>query len=151
MAATPDQTLQGTSLALADGDFTLANGDLMTVSGQLNFVQALQVIIGTPFGSDQVNVNYGLDVEAIFVTANTVRSIKDVIRLNIVKSLASDDRVREIKDIVFDDEPGFALLAPEFAGRDPATTARHQRIWHAVIALATVAGPQQIVVSGATP
>lgn len=162
MATAPNQTPLGTSLALFDGDFTLSAGDpdpvsgrqyfdLALVSGRKNFAQAIQVIIGTPFGSDQINVNYGLDVESIFVTANSVRAIKDVIRLNIVKSLAADDRVREIKEIVFDDEPGFAALAPEFAGADPGTTARHQRLWHAVVSLATADGQQAVVVSGATP
>lgn len=108
----------GTSIALIDGDFTLDHGDLATVSGLKNFGQALRVIVETPFGSDQINANYGLDIAAIFTVANSVRSIKDVIRLNLVKSFATDDRVREIREIVFDDEPDFAVLAPEFAGAD---------------------------------
>jgi hypothetical protein len=142
----------GTSIALVDGDFVLTNGDFVPVSGPNNFLQALRVIVETPFGSDQVNVNYGLDIAAIFTVANSVRSIKDVIRLNLVKSLANDDRVREVSDIVFDDEPDFAVLAPEFASADPGATARHGRVWHAVIALTTVAGgQQQIVVTGASP
>src|SRR5262245_35984657 len=91
----------GTSIKLVDGDFVFADGDLKLVSGRDNFAQALRVIIGTPFGSDQVNVNYGLDVAAIFTVANSVRSIKDVIRLNLVKSLSLDDRIREIGEIVF--------------------------------------------------
>ena len=142
----------GTSIALVDGDFMLIGGDLAPVSGLKNFGQALRVIVETPFGSDQINVNYGLDIAAIFTVANSVRSIKDVIRLNLVKSFATDDRVREIREIVFDDEPDFAVLAPEFAGADPGAIARHGRVWHAVIALTTVTGDQRkIVVSGASP
>jgi hypothetical protein len=142
----------GTSIALVDGDFTLVNGDLALVSGTANFGQALQVIIETPFGSDQINVTYGLDVAAIFTVAASVNSVKDLIRLNLVKSLSADNRIREIDEILFDDEVGFAALAPEFAGGDPGATARHGRLWHAVIALTTVAGSrQQIVVSGASP
>lgn len=152
----------GMSIALVDGDFGLVLGepdengkrwwDLAPVSGRDNFAQALQVIIGTPFGSDQVNVNYGLDVAAIFTVANNVRSIKDVIRLNLVKSLSLDDRIREIGDIVFDDEPGFAQLAPELAGGDPGTRARRRRVWHAVVVFTTIANSQQqVVVSGALP
>src|SRR5260370_30789228 len=142
----------GTSIALVDGDFMLIGGDLAPVSGLKNFGQALRVIVETPFGSDQINVNYGLDIAAIFTVANSVRSIKDVIRLNLVKSFATDDRVREIREIVFDDEPDFAVLAPEFAGADPGAIARHGRVWHAVIALTTVTGDQRkIVVSGAAP
>jgi hypothetical protein len=147
----PDSVF-GTSIALVDGDFRLVNGDLALVSGTANFGQALQVIVETPFGSDQINVAYGLDVAAIFTVAASVSSVKDVIRLNLVKSLSADNRVREIDAILFDDEAGFAALAPEFAGGDPGATARHGRVWHAVIALTTVAGSQQqLVVSGASP
>ncbi len=152
----------GTSLKLEDGDLSLARGkpdangkiwlDLVRTSGPDNFSQALQVMIGTPFGSDPVNVKYGLDVAAIFTVANSVRSVKDVIRLNLVKSLSIDDRIREIGEIVFDDESDFALLAPELAGGDPGTTARRGRLWHAVVSFTTIAGSQQkIIVSGASP
>jgi hypothetical protein len=151
MAAVTD-SIFGTSIALVDGDFSLANGDLATVSGTDNFGQALQVLVATPFGSDRINVAYGLDVAAIFAVAASVSSIKDVIRLNLVKSLSADDRIRQIDNILFDDETGFAALAPEFGGADPGKTARHRRVWHAVIALTTIAGSQQqIVVSGASP
>lgn len=142
----------GKSIALVDGDFMLVDGDLKPVEGRDNFAQALGVIIETPFRSDQVNVNYGLDVAAIFTVANSVRSIKDVIRLNLVKSLAADDRVREIGDIVFDDEPDFVRLAPEFASGNPGARARHGRTWHAVVRLTTISNSQQqVVVSGASP
>ena len=142
----------GTSIALVDGDFRLVNGDLAPVSGTENFGQALQVIVETPFGSDQINTTYGLDVAAIFTVAASVSSVKDLIRLNLVKSLSADNRIREIDQILFDDEPGFSALAPEFAGGDPGATARRGRLWHAVIALTTIAGsPQQVVVSGGSP
>jgi hypothetical protein len=151
MPAVPNGVF-GTSIALVDGDFTLVGGDLALASGRDNFGQALQVIVGTPFGSDQINVNYGLDVAAIFAVAASVSSVKDVIRLNLVKSLAADDRIREIDEIVFDDEAGFAALAPEFAGGDPGATARHGRVWHAVVALTTISGDrQQVVISGPSP
>ena len=64
MAAVPDGVF-GTSIALVDGDYRLVNGDLALVSGTDNFGQALQVIVETPFGSDQINVTYGLDVAAM--------------------------------------------------------------------------------------
>jgi hypothetical protein len=157
------------NLALVDGDLALAAGtadaqgdefrDLAPICGrdatdlaQKTLAQALQVIVGTPFGSDPVNVNYGLDIAAIFAVANNVRAIKDVIRLNLFKSLSADDRVREINDIVFDDEPGFAQLAPELAGGDAAAQAQHTRQWHAIVALTMVGGSQQqVALTGASP
>lgn len=152
MDAVSDAIL-GTSLALEDGDLALADDDLALVTGRDNFGQSLQVIVGTPFGSDLVNITYGLDVGAIFSVAAAVSSVKDVIRLNLVKSLATDDRIQQIQQILFDDEPGFSALAPEFAGSgDPGAAARRSRVWHAVIALTTVTGQtQQIVISGPSP
>ena len=141
----------GTSIALVDGDFRLVNGDGAGLRHR-QFRAGLQVIVETPFGSDQINVTYGLDVAAIFTVAASLSSVKDVIRLNLVKSLSADNRIREIDEILFDDEAGFAALAPEFAGGDPGATARRGRVWHAVIALTTVAGSrQQLVVSGVSP
>jgi hypothetical protein len=155
----------GTSLRLVNGDLVIepetgaapnASGnlplDLSLVSGVDNFSQGLQALTGTPFGSDPVNVKYGFDVASIFTIANSVASVKDVIRLNLVKSLQTDDRVREVVTVVFDDDADFAALAPEQAGGDPAARARRQRTWHAVVVFTTIAGSQQsIAVSGASP
>src|SRR5450631_2939946 len=98
MSSTVGTNFFGTSLALQAGDLVFQNGDLVPISGLDNFAQAVGVIVATPFGSDQVNVNYGLDVASIFTLANTVSSIKNVIRLNLAKSLAIDDRLREINE-----------------------------------------------------
>lgn len=144
--------LFGTSLQLLDGDLVLSGSDLALVSGRDNFGQSLRVMIGTPFGTDPINVNYGLDVASIFTTAQTARSAKDIVRLNIVKSLATDDRVSQIGEVVFDDEPDFAVLAPTLAGGDPGATARRTRIWHAIVTFTAIDGSQQAtLVSGATP
>jgi hypothetical protein len=152
MANDPFQTTLGQSLLLSNGDFVLVDGDLALVAGQANFGQALQVIIGTPFGTDVVNINYGLDTTAIFTVADTVSGVKDVIRLNLIKSLSADDRVREINEIVFDGDPDFALLAPEFAGGDPAALARRTRVWHAVVKFTTIGDTQQqVIITGASP
>jgi len=151
MVGVPNSVL-GTSIALVNGDFGLVNGDLALASGTDNFGQALQVIVETPFGSDPINVTYGLDVAAIFTVAASVSSVKDVIRLNLMKSLSADDRIQQIDQILFDDEDGFAAFAPEFADGDPGRIARVGRLWHAVIAATTVAGGQQaVVVAGVSP
>lgn len=165
MTAIAPSSMFGTSLRLIDGDLSMApesgaapnaSGklplDLAMVTGLENFSQGLQAMITTPFGSDPVNVKYGLDVASIFTVANSVGAIKEVIRLNLVKSLQADDRVREVVDVVFDDDADFAALAPELSGGDAAANARRQRMWHAVVVFTTIAGGQQsIAVSGASP
>ena len=101
--------------------------DLALVSGVDNFSQALQALIGTPFGAIRSTSNMGSTWSPFSRSQTACSSIKDVIRLNLVKSLHADDRVREIVEIVFDDEADFAALAPELAGGDPSATARRQR------------------------
>lgn len=141
----------GKSLRLTNGDLNINSNDLALVEGTDNFAQAIQVIIGTPFGSDLINVNYGLDIASIYTVPNTARGVKDVIRLNIVKSLAGDDRIQQINAVVFDDDPEFDSLAPEFGGPEAGPTARHVRLWHAVASLTLVSGEQRVLVSGAAP
>lgn len=155
MAQTPQPVELGRSLALEDGDFQIdahdRGRDLRQVRGSDNFAQVLQVIIGTPFGSDPVNVNYGLDVLSIYTTPITVRGAKDVIRLNIVKSLAGDERIQQIDDVVFDDDPEFENFGPEFGRSQLGATARKSRIWHAVASLTLATGPLQVTISGVAP
>jgi hypothetical protein len=149
MAGLPTITF-GRGLLIRNGDLALEAGDFAPVEGRDNFSQGLQMIIETPFGSDPVNVNYGFDLSAVFSRPNTTAAVKDILRLNIVKSLSQDDRVREIGEIVFDDEPRFAAIAPEFAGGDTGKRARATRQWHAVVTFTTIAGEaQRIALSGA--
>ncbi len=103
----PKQTAFGRTLQLVNGDLAFENGDLAMFEGRDNLLLAMQVMIETPFGSDVFNVNYGFDLFSVMSVPQTVSSSQAVIRLNIVKSLTQDDRVREVKEVVFDDEPRF--------------------------------------------
>src|SRR5215813_3238581 len=99
-------TTFGRSLQLAGGDLLFADGDLAVIDGRDNFLQGMQVMIETPFATDVFNVNYGFDILGILSSAQSVPRTKDLIRLNIVKSVSQDNRVRDIKEVVFNDEPG---------------------------------------------
>jgi hypothetical protein len=57
-------TVFGRSLRLAGGDLRLVDGGFAMVSGQDNFLQALQIMIETPFGTDIFNINHGFDLLA---------------------------------------------------------------------------------------
>ncbi len=169
----PQPSSFGRSLQLEDGDLIFDAGDggrdLAIVAGRDNFLQAMQVMIETPFGVDLFNVNYGFDVLAIMSSAQTVPRIKDLIRLNIVKSTSQDNRVREVKEVAFDDEQRFFdLMAPIGPQRnvdiatlqggsalpgalaDTLQTQRKvQRRWEAVVVLQTInEGDVIISVSG---
>jgi hypothetical protein len=140
MAADPTPTLLGRSLQLADGDLPITNGDFSVIAGQLNFLQGMLVMIDTPFGSDIFNVNYGFDIIAALSSANPPQIIKEFIKLNLVKSITSDNRVRDISDFAFDDETHFYELSP---GSDPTASElarRTSRQWQAIVVINTVTG-----------
>jgi hypothetical protein len=91
----------GHSLALVDGDLVLEDGRLVEVVGVSNLIQALALRVLTPLGSDQFNTGYGFDAENIFTQPATARTVRDLISLNLVRTLSADDRVRELRDVVF--------------------------------------------------
>ena len=134
----------GRSFLLEDGDFVFEQGaanlrDFKFVAGRDNLVQGLKVMIETGFGSDAFNVNYGLDVKAIFTTAQTTRSAKDLIRLNLVKSISQDDRVTLIKEVVFDDDPRYYELLPAENATEHTQTRQNARQWQALVVMQTIA------------
>ena len=90
----------GFGLRLSDGDLVVEEGALATVEGLPNLVQALTLRMLTPFGTDVFNTTYGFDAAAIFGQPVAARTVADLIRLNLVRTLATDARVREVDDVV---------------------------------------------------
>jgi hypothetical protein len=112
----------GHSLALVDGDLVLEDGGLVEVSGLPNLVQALALRVLTPLGSDLFNTGYGFDAQNIFTQPANARTVRDLITLNLVRTLEPDDRVREIRDVVF---------------LDPAE-AHRRRSWTVAVSIVTI-------------
>jgi hypothetical protein len=102
----------------------LDGGRLAEVDGIANLTQALTLRVLTPFGSDRFNTGYGLDVTRAFTEPNGVRMVKELIRLNLVRTLGTDPRVREVREVTFVDD----------------TAARHRRMWTVEVDLETVGG-----------
>jgi hypothetical protein len=128
----------GRTLALVDGDLQLAGGDFAMVSGTDDLLQDLMVMMLTAAGGDIFNLNYGFDLLNALSSPVPPQSVQQIIRLNIVKSLSTDNRIRELKDVVFDDDPRFFGLSPQ---SDPVARAqaRHSfRSWQAIVLLSTV-------------
>ena len=135
----PDKpSVLGRSLRLVNGDLAISDSDFAAIADRDNFIQALQVMIETPMGSDVFNVSYGFDLLNSISAPQSVSLIKDLIRLNIVKSLSQDDRVREIKEIAFGDEPRFFEISPEFDPEESRRLRKLSRRWQAVIVLQTI-------------
>jgi len=131
-------TVFGRSLRLADGDLPFEEGDLSMIAGRENFLQGMEVMIETPFATDVFNVNYGFDILGILSTPDSVNHIKSLIRLNIVKSISQDNRVREITEVVFDDEDRFFELQPDQTADEHRQTRKRERRWQALVVLQTI-------------
>ncbi|MFG3054208.1 hypothetical protein ACGFZP_25075 [Kitasatospora sp. NPDC048239] len=97
----------GRSLLMQDGDLVVREGRLTEVSGTANLLQALTLRVLTPFGSDEFNVGYGLDVTRAFTEAHPPQLIRQLLELNLVRTLVTDPRVNDIRQITFDEDPQF--------------------------------------------
>lgn len=105
----------GRSLALDDGDLVLDGGVLRTVSGTANLLQALTLRVLTPYGSDRFTTTYGLDVRQALTGAHGRRMARELLRLDLVRTLASDPRISEVRDVIFTDDadPGLRVRGVE--------------------------------------
>jgi hypothetical protein len=119
----------GHSLRLDDGDLVLSDGTLATVAGQENLAQALVLRILTPLGSDPFATTYGLDVRSTFTEPVATHVMKELIRLNLVRTLSVDPRVREIRDIAIADD----------------ATSRRDRLWAVTVTIIDIAGAEHTV------
>lgn len=127
----------GYSLALVDGDIAFDNGSLRRVEGKRNLLQALELRVLTPFGSDIFNTTYGLDVRQAFTQPGSVRMVKELIKLSLVRTLATDPRVRDVREVLFEDDPGYLARHPELKAQD-VTVSKHTRFWRVDVVIETV-------------
>ncbi|UNZ21169.1 hypothetical protein [Streptomyces sp. 891-h] len=117
----------GHSLLLEDGDLVVRDGALAQVRGTANLLQSLSLRLLTPYGSDRFNHRYGLSAGETFTRPGSVREAQELLRLEVVRTLAADPRVREVVGVVF---------AP---GRDTGGRA-DRRAWTVAVTVETVDG-----------
>ena len=103
----------GVALLLDDGDLALEDGRFVQIEGLANLRQGLQLRLATPLADDRLDVRYGLDVSDAFTAALPRPLVKDVLRMSIIRSLASDPRVASVESVLFDDDPEFLAVHPE--------------------------------------
>jgi hypothetical protein len=127
----------GHSLRLDDGDLVFDGDTLAAVSGKENLVQALVLRVQTPLGNDAFDGRYGLDVRQIFTQGTGARVVRELIRLNLVRTLGTDARVREVRDVVFPDEADVVAQRPG-ANAEAARLRRQSRLWRVEVTLVTV-------------
>lgn len=127
----------GFSLALVNGDIVLDNGTLRLVSGKRNLLQALELRTLTPFGTDLFNTAYGLDIQEAFTEPGSLHMVKELIKLNLVRTLGADPRVRDIREIQFQDDPAYLARHPEVS-TEVIRDLRHRRFWEVEVVIDTV-------------
>lgn len=132
-----DTTAFGYSLLLDDGDLVIEDGELLMVAGQPNLIQALTLRVLTPYGSDRFNTTYGLDVTQAFTQPNGLRMVKELLKLNLVRTLGVDPRVSDIREVLFDDDPAYLAEHPELDARSLGDQ-HHRRVWQVEVAIETV-------------
>ena len=137
----------GRSLVLDHGDIVLVDGSLRMLSGRQNLLQALELRVVTPYGSDVFNTTYGMDIREAFTRPGEARRVKDLIRLSLVRTLTTDPRVREVTDVVFEDDPRFLELHPQL---DEAAVAqrlrdRRRRFWEVEVLFDAVSGDSESI------
>jgi len=132
-----DVDAYGYSFLLLDGDLVIQNGELLTVAGQANLTQALTLRVLTPYGSDPFNTTYGLDVTQAFTQPNGVRMVKELIKLNLVRTLGIDPRVSDIREVLFDDDPAFLERHSE-VDESMLRDQHHRRVWQVDVTIDTV-------------
>jgi phage baseplate assembly protein W len=140
----------GRSLTLANGDLTLERGldgarDLVPITGTLELAQGIQVLVGTPLGSDIFNRLFGFDLINTLAQPVALRQMRELVRLCVARALAQEPRIRQIQAIAFVDEPAFLTIHPEITAGQQTALAQQQkatRLWKLDVLLDTRLGDQ---------
>jgi hypothetical protein len=127
----------GHSLLLRDGDLVFAGDRLVEIEGRENLMQALVLRILTPLGNDPFATTYGLDVKHAFTQPVATHVVKELVKLNLVRTLSTDPRVSEIRDIVFPDDPEQVAANPALDA-EAARLRRQSRLWRVEVTITTV-------------
>ncbi|GKQ37935.1 hypothetical protein [Streptomyces sp. A012304] len=152
-AADPGAPSLGSSLKVEAGDLVIdeLTGGPAQVRGRDALVQALVLAVETQSGSDRLNTEFGFDRLAVGRYALGVPARKEYLRMQLVRSLSADRRVRDVREVFFEDDPRFSELRPgldEAARQRIAEAARSRRGYTAYAVIETVAGSTLTFESG---
>src|SRR5262249_12704250 len=124
----------GHSLLLRDGDLVFANQGLVEIEGRENLMQALVLRVLTPLASDTFATTYGLHAKHAFTQPVAPHIGKELVKLTLVRTLSTDPRVSEIRDIVFPDDPEVVAANPALDA-EAARLRRQSRLWRVEVTI----------------
>jgi hypothetical protein len=141
---TPPRPLSlGSSLELDAGDLVFDDqaGDLAMVTGTSALSQALALSIETQLGSDRINSGFGFDRAAIGAYAYGIHTQKEYVKMQLVRCVGLDRRVKDVRDAFFQDDPRYFELNPGLdaaAQEEIAATARASRDYIVYVIVETI-------------
>lgn len=133
----------GSSLRLDDGDLVFDDqaGDLVMVTDTGALTQALIMSIETQLGSDRINSGFGFDRTAIGAYAYGLHTQKEYVKMQLVRCVGLDRRVKDVREAFFQDDPRYFELNPGLdaaAQQQIATTARVSRGYTVYVIVETI-------------
>jgi hypothetical protein len=102
----------GSSLELDAGDLDFSNTDLSMVSDTGALTQALVLSLQTQLGSDRLNTGFGFDRAAVGAYAYGIHTQKEYVKMQLVRCIGLDRRVKDILEVFFQDDPRYFELNP---------------------------------------
>jgi len=103
----------GSSLKLDAGDLVFDDiGDLTMVTGTAALSQALVLSIETQLGSDRLNSGFGFDRAALGAYAYGIHTRKEYVKMQLVRCVGLDRRVKDVREAFFQDDPRYFELSP---------------------------------------
>ena len=143
MAGAPGSPSLGVSLELADGDlaYDTLRGDLRLVTDQPALAQALELAIETQLGSDLMNATFGFDRTSIGAYAFALHTRKEYVKMQLVRCVTADRRVRDVRDIFFEDDARYFELhnLPPAVQQQIVAQARASREYTVYVLVDTIA------------
>jgi len=123
----------GHSLRFEKGDLVVERRGtapiaLAAVRGERALAQALRLTLETQLGSDILNTGYGFDSIGIGAHAYGLETRKEFVKLQLVRAIAGDRRVKEIRELFFDDDDRFFELNGGELGSEEAREAHRRRV-----------------------
>jgi hypothetical protein len=145
----------GISLRLDDGDlvFDVLRGDLDLIEEQAALTQALTSAVETQVGSDRLNSGFGFDRLSVGAYAYGIHTRKEYVKMALVRAVNADRRVRDVREIFFQDDPRYFGLHPTLdaaAQKAIRTEARASREYTVYVIVETITGDPLTIEGGAT-
>ena len=133
----------GTSLQLDAGDLVYDEQlrGLAMVSDTSALAQALVLSIETQLGSDRFNAGFGFDRAAVGTFTYGVHTQKEYVKMQLVRCVGLDRRVKDVREVFFTDDPRFFELNPGLspaAQEDIVAAARASRAYTVYVIVETI-------------